>query len=483
MRIWAESELEAETQDGVNENLSNEESWVVLAKFQQDLSHQENNSAGVLDVKNTNIEEKTVVASTDSTTEREEDCHIFVGDLNTHDQSFELDAIDQQLMDLNLSSGTVNSSVTQRKRKENDNVDSSLDEFIGSESSDISSTSHTEDTNSSIIILKDDASMSDATTTGGNIVPNSIVDTDDNVSNISSAIPPSVVESNDESDKTVPFSDGDALSDEITIKMTSNVVSPSQDESTDDFSEDEIEGKLMLIRSFPNEIKKTQASYYGGKRVGSYPTCIKKKIHNVNNVIEIHQKSVKMNESEEVNKTDGIEQFMQKGPDEEELDNSDNDNVNENMEPDFPHEDIHEEEQENIENNSASVDLELDFLQKSPDKEEQDKSDNDSASKNLEPEFPQKKSPDEEEQENIGNNSASVDLESELPKKSIEICNKSVQPEQQNTDNQRNCDNVESVPPEQQNTDDQKNCDNGDSDPEMIPQTHEEMDQEKNDDH
>ena len=337
---------------------SDEQSTVDVANFQQDLFHQEKCSTGILYVKNTNIEGKAFVASTDSTTEREEDCDIFVEDLNTHDQSFELDAIDRQLMDLNLSSGTVNSSITQRKHEENDNTDSSLEEFIGFDSSDIASTSDTEVTDSSIIISDgfdssdidstsdtevtdsliiisdDDDSTSNTTTRGGNTVLNSIVDTDENVSHFSSAIPPSVVESDDESDKTVPFSDGDAMSHKISVKMTNNVVPPSQDKSnndtrhalsdeisveitsnavppsqddfTNDFSEDEIAKKLMLIRQFPNEIKKNQGSYYGGKRVGSYPTCVKKKIHSVNNVNKIYQKPVETNDSEEVNKTDGI---------------------------------------------------------------------------------------------------------------------------------------------------------------------------------
>ena len=86
------------------------------------------------------------------------------------------------------------------------------------------------------------------------------------------------------------------MSEEISIQMIGNAVSPCHDDSTDDFSEDEIEKKLLLIRHVPNQIKEIRGSYYGGIRVGKYPTCFKNKNHSM---AEIHQKSVEDNYYEE----------------------------------------------------------------------------------------------------------------------------------------------------------------------------------------
>ena len=118
------------------------------------------------------------------------------------------------------------------------------------------------------------------------------LDADDNLSNFSNVVPPSVAESDD---ITVTFSNADGMSEEISIQMVGNavppcpdeiseeisiqmvgnvvppcpdgmseeisiqmvgnVVLPCHDDLTDDFSNDEIEKKLLLIRHIPNQIK------------------------------------------------------------------------------------------------------------------------------------------------------------------------------------------------------------------------------------
>ena len=70
--------------------------------------------------------------------------------------------------------------------------------------------------------------------------------------NFSSVVLPSVVESDD---ITVTFSDADGMSEEISIQMIGNAVPPCHDDSTDDFSKDEIEKKLLLIWHVLNQIK------------------------------------------------------------------------------------------------------------------------------------------------------------------------------------------------------------------------------------
>ena len=212
------------TQDGVNMNKKNEEQSPII--------------------KNTNIDGKA-----DADADAEEDCNFFA--LNTHDASFEMDKIDRKLLELNLNlSRNSNSSAPQMKSQEHDITDSSLDEFPGFNSSDIVSTSDTEATESSILISDDDDdSMSHTTATG------EVLDTDENVSNLSSAILPSVAESDD---KMIPFSDGDrdGMSEEFSNQMNGNVVLPCQDNLTDDLSADKIDKKLLLIQQFPNQIRK-----------------------------------------------------------------------------------------------------------------------------------------------------------------------------------------------------------------------------------
>ena len=114
------------TQDGVDMNKSNERKSPV--------------------VKKTNIDGNAFFPSAD--TEDDFDCFV----VNTHDASFEMDALDQQLMtlNLNLSSNSIR-SVTQMKSQAHDVTDSSLDEFTGFHPTDIAS-SDTEMTDNSITI-------------------------------------------------------------------------------------------------------------------------------------------------------------------------------------------------------------------------------------------------------------------------------------------------------------------------------------------
>ena len=217
--IEASTEL---TQDGVNTNESNERKSPIAKK--------------------TNIDRNALFPSAD--TEDDFDCFV----VNTHDASFEMDALDRQLMklNLNLTSNSIR-SVTQMKSQAHDVTDSSLDVFIGFHPTDIAS-SDTEMTDNSITIFDDDDddSMSHTTTTA------EFLDADDNLSNFSNVVPPSVAESDD---ITVTFSDADGMSEEISIQTIGNAVLPCHDDSTDDFSEDEIEKKLLLIRHIPNQIK------------------------------------------------------------------------------------------------------------------------------------------------------------------------------------------------------------------------------------
>ena len=262
--IQASNEL---TQDGVNTNKSNERKSPI--------------------VKKTNTDGNASFPSAD--TEDDFDCFV----VDTHDASFEMNALDRQLMtlNLNLSSNSIRSE-TQIKSQAHDVTDSSLDEFTGFHPTDITS-SDTEMTDNSITISDDDDddSTSHTTTTA------EFLDAEDNLSNFSNAVPPSVSESDD---ITVTFSDADGMSKEISIQMVSNVVPPCpngmseeisiqmvgnvvlpcpdgmseeisiqtvgnaippcHDDLTDDFSDDKIEKKLLLIRHVPNQIKEIRGS-------------------------------------------------------------------------------------------------------------------------------------------------------------------------------------------------------------------------------
>ena len=381
--IQASNEL---TQDGVDTNKSNERKSPI--------------------VKKTNIDGNASFPSAD--TEDDFDCFV----VDTHDASFEMDALDRQLMtlNLNLSSNSIRSE-TQMKSQAHDVTDSSLDEFTGFHPTDIAS-SDTETTDNSITISDDDDDDSTSHTTA----TAEFLDADDNLSNFSNVVPPSVAESDD---ITVTFSDADGMSEEISIQMprwnvgnavppcpdgmskeisiqtVGNVVPPCHDDSTDDFSDDEIEKKLLLIRHVPNQIKEIRGSYCGGKRVGKYPTCFKKKKHSM---AEIHQKSVEDNYYEE--EAENIES------------NSDD---NDHVEPD-------ENEAENIENHSIHGDDQAE-LQGQPDENEAGTTRVENEAENIEnhsihgddqAEFPQGQ-PDENEAENIENHSIHGDDQVELP--------------------------------------------------------------------
>ena len=153
------------TQDGVDMNKSNKRKSPI--------------------VKKTNIDGNASFPSADI----EDDFDCFVVD--THDASFEMNALDQQLMtlNLNLSSNSIRSE-TQMKSQTHDVTDSLLDEFTGFHPTDIASTD-TETTDNSITISDDDDddSTSHTTTTA------EFLDTDDNLSNFSNVVPPSVSES------------------------------------------------------------------------------------------------------------------------------------------------------------------------------------------------------------------------------------------------------------------------------------------------
>ena len=369
--VEASTEL---TQDGVNTNKSNERKSSV--------------------VKKNNIDGNAFFPSAD--TEDDFDCFV----VNTHDASFEMDALDRQLMtlNLNLSSNSIR-SVTQMKSQAHDVTDSSLDEFTGFHPTDIPS-SDTEMTDNSITISDDDDDDSTSHTTA----TAEFLDADDNLSNFSNAVPPSVAESDD---ITVTFSDADGMSEEISIQTIGNPVPPCHDDSTDDFSEDEIEKKLLLIRHVPNQIKEIRGSYYGGIRVGKYPTCFKNKNHSM---AEIHQKSVEDNYYEEEaenieNNSDGNDHVE---PDEKEAENIENNSDdNDHVEP-------NKKEAEKIENHSIHGDEQAEFPQGQPDKNEAENIENHSIHGDEQAEFPQGQ-PDENEAENIENHSIHGDEQAEFP--------------------------------------------------------------------
>ena len=265
-----------------------------------------------------------------------------------------MDALDRQLMELHLNSSSNSiSSVTQMKRQVHDVTDSSLDEFTGFSPSDIPS-SDTETTDTCITISDDDDSTSHTTAT------TDFLDTDENLSNFSNAIPPSVAESDD---ITVQFSDANGMSEEISIQTIGNAVPPCHDNSTDDFSEDEIEKKLMLIRQVPNQIQANQASYYCGIRMGKYPTCFKNKIHCM---AKIHQKPV-AEEAEKIENHsingDVQAEILHGQPDETEAEKIENySDDNDHVEPD-------KTEAEKIENHSINGDVQAEIQQRQPDVE------------------------------------------------------------------------------------------------------------------
>ena len=323
------------TQDGVDTNKSNEGKSPV--------------------VKNTNIDGNAFSPSADT----EEDCEIFL--LNTHNTSFEMDAIDQQLMELQLNSSSNSiSSVTQMKSQAHDVTDSSSDEFTGFNPSDIPS-SDTEATDTPITISDDD----DDNSTSHTSATTDVLDTDDDLSNFSNAIPASVAESDD---ITVQFSDADGMSEEISIQMIRNVVLPCHDDLTNDFSEDKIEKKLMLIRQVPNQIKANRASYYCVMRVGKYPTCFKNKIHSV---AEIHQKPVAENAyEEEADKTEdhSIHRDMQAEIPQGQPDKTEAEKI-ENYSDDNDHVEPDETEADKTENHSIHRDVPAEILQGQPDVE------------------------------------------------------------------------------------------------------------------
>ena len=198
--IQASNEL---TQDGVNTNKSNERKSLV--------------------VKKTNIDGNASFPSADT----EDDFDCFVVDM--HDASFEMNALDQQLMtlNLNLSSNSIRSE-TQMKSQAHDVTDSSLDEFTGFHPTDIAS-SDTEMTDNSITISDDD----DDDSTSHSTATAEFLDADDNLSNFSNAVPPSVSESDD---ITVTFSDADGMSKEISIQTVGNVVPPCPDGMSEEIS-------------------------------------------------------------------------------------------------------------------------------------------------------------------------------------------------------------------------------------------------------
>ena len=327
-------------------------------------------------------------------------------------------------LNLNLSSNSIRSE-TQIKSQAHDVTDSSLDEFTGFHPTDITS-SDTEMTDNSITISDDDNddSTSHITTTA------EFLDADDNLSNFSNAVPPSVSESDD---ITVTFSDADGMSKEISIQMVGNVVPPCpngmseeisiqtvgnaippcHDDSTDNFSDDEIEKKLLLIRHVPNQIKGIRGSYCGGKRVGKYPTCFKKKKHSM---VEIHQKSVEDNYYEE--EAENIESNSDDNdhvePDENEAENIENDSIHRDDQAEFPQGQPDENEAENIENDSIHRDDQAEFPQGQPDENEAENIENDSIHRDDQAEFPQGQ-PDENEAENIENHSIHEDDQAEFP--------------------------------------------------------------------
>ena len=285
------------------------------------------------------------------------------------------------------------------KSQAHDVTDSSLDEFTGFHPTDIAS-SDTKTTDNSITISDDDDddSTSHTTTTA------EFLDADDNLSNFSNAVQPSVAESDD---ITVTFSDGDGMSEEISIQTVGNAVPPCHDGSTDDFSNDEIEKKLLLIRHVPNQIKEIQGSYCGGRRVGKYPTCFKKKKHSI---AEIPQTSVEDNyyEEEAENIESNSDDNNHVEPDEKEAENIENNSGdNDHVQP-------NEKEAENIENHSIHGDEQAEFPQGQPDENEAENIQNHSIHRDDQAEFPQGQ-PDEKEAENIQNHSIHGDEQAEFP--------------------------------------------------------------------
>ena len=282
------------------------------------------------------------------------------------------------------------------KSQAHDITDSSLDEFTGFHPTDIAS-SDTEMTDNSITISDDDSTSHTPATA-------EFLDADDNLSNFSNAVPPSVAESDD---ITVTFSDADGMSEEISIQAVGNVVPPCHDDSTNDFSEDEIEKKLLLIWQVPNQIKEIRGSYCGGRRVGKYPTCFKNKNHSM---AEIHQKSVEDNyydeEAENIESNSDDNDHVE--PDKKEAENIENNSVeNDHVEP-------NENEAENIENHSIHGDDQAEFPQGQPDEKETENMENHSIHEDDQAEFPQGQ-PDEKEAENIENHSIHEDDQAELP--------------------------------------------------------------------
>ena len=147
-----------------------------------------------------------------------------------------------------------------------------------------------------------------------------------------------------------------------------------------------IEKKLLLIRHVPNQIKEIQGSYYGGIRVGKYPTCFKNKNHSM---AEIHKKSVEDNYYEE--EAENIENHS-----------DDNDHVEPNK-----------NEAEKIENHSIQGDEQAEFLQGQPDENEAEKIENHSIHGDEQAEFLQGQ-PDKNEAENIENPSIHGDEQAEF---------------------------------------------------------------------
>ena len=359
-----------------------------------------------------------------------------------------MDTLDRQLMTLNLNSSSNSiRSETQMKSQAHDVTDSSLDEFTGFHPSDITS-SDTEMTDNSITISDDDDNDDDDSTSHTTATAE-FLDADDNSSNFSNAVPPSVSESDD---ITVTFSDADGMSEEISIQTVGNAippcpdgmseeisiqmvgnavlpcpdgmskeisiqtvgnaVPPCHDDSTDDFSDDKIEKKLLLIRHVPNQIKEIRGSYCGGKRVGKYPTCFKKK---KDSMAEIHQKSVdNYYEEEAENIESNSDDNNHVEPDENEAENIENDSIHGDDKMEFLQGQPDENEAENIENDSIHGEDQAEFLQGQPDKNEAENIENDSIHGDDQAEFPQGQ-PDENEAENIENDSIHGEDQAEFP--------------------------------------------------------------------
>ena len=193
-------------------------------------------------INNTIIDGNVISPSPDT----EEDCEIFP--LHSHDTSFEMDSLDEKLLTLQLNSSCNSvSCVEQINSQAHDVPDSSSEEFTGFNPSDIPSSSDTEVTDTPITISDDDDNSTSHTT-----ATTDILDSDEDLSNCSNAILPSVAESDD---FNIRLSDADGMSEEISLQTNGNAVPPCHEYLTDDFSEDEIDQKLLLIQQFPNQIK------------------------------------------------------------------------------------------------------------------------------------------------------------------------------------------------------------------------------------